>query len=202
MFRDLHYAHNGGFRLELYDANMTKIHEWADPDTWGCQVDATKQNVTITLPEEPCEGCILRFERQALEWGSTYLFRSCSLLDIVAQAGPNNEASCGGCSGRGTCAAGQCTCDSSAETGWFYGAHCEYENECETDAHCGSNGKCVDIGDQSGPAKQVCQSLTLSHAQPPSCLSVCLSVFLFQALVQCCCSHDLQEPNMSMYMCV
>ena len=153
--RDLHYAHNGGFSLELYDAGLNKIHEWADDSTWGCQVDATKQNVTIDLPAEPCPGCVLRFQRQALEWGESYLFRSCALLDIVAAAGTDDESACNGCSGHGTCTDGACECDSSAETGFFYGAHCEYENECEADADCGTNGKCVDVGDVSGPANQV-----------------------------------------------
>lgn len=254
--RDLHYAHQGGFRIELYDANATLINRWNSSDHWGCAVDSTVQNVTIRLPNQPCEGCILRFERQvwippflqpapqhqklmylpvpcpsnvdishlalllfeeskaisllpcglciplhrahvrgdqlqpilqtvndssqhlytlvymslsaivrqrapqetapaplqALEWGATYLFKSCAILDITST--PN---ACQGCSGHGTCgAAGSCQCDSSEDTGFFYGAHCEFENECETDDHCGSNGKCLDTGDESGPAKQVC----------------------------------------------
>ena len=174
--RDLHYAHNGGFDLELYDADMNKIHEWAAEDHRGCQVDATKQNVTIDLPAEPCPGCVLRFQRQALEWGDGYLFKSCALLDIVAEADADAEAACNGCSGHGTCGAGgACTCDSSAETGFFYGTHCEYEDECAADADCGTNGKCVNVGDVSGPANQV-------QPSPPS-LSVDLVMTFHQELV-------------------
>eukprot|EP00892_Ulva_mutabilis_P010891 jgi/Ulvmu1/8174/UM040_0071.1 len=147
---DLHYAHQGGFRIELYDGNLTLIHRWNSSDHWGCNVDATVQNVTITLPNQACEGCLLRFERQALEWGGGYLFKSCAVLDITAAPNP-----CQGCSGHGTCGGGgTCACDSSPATGFFYGTHCEYENECETDAHCGANGKCIDTADESGPAKQ------------------------------------------------
>jgi hypothetical protein len=43
---------------------------------------------------------------------------------------------------------------STPSDGFYYGAHCEYENECATDAHCGAHGKCIEIGDMSGPAKQ------------------------------------------------
>lgn len=152
---DLHYAHQGGFRIELYDSNVTLIRRWNSSDHWDCNVDSTVQNVTIRLPDQPCEGCILRFERQALEWGGGYLFKSCAVLDITATPNP-----CQGCSGRGTCgAAGACQCDSSPATGFFYGTHCEYENECEEDTHCGANGKCIDTGDESGPAKQCfCQA--------------------------------------------
>jgi hypothetical protein len=87
---------------------------------------------------------------QALEWGAAYKFKSCAMIDISTSAD-----SCNGCSGHGTCAAnGMCTCESSPTTGFFHGKHCEYENECETDAHCGANGACIDLKDPSGPQKQ------------------------------------------------
>ena len=86
---------------------------------------------------------------QALEWGASYLFKSCAMININAEAD-----ACNGCSGRGTCNAGTCQCDSSPETGFFYGPNCEFENECEEDVHCGSNGRCVDVGDTAGPANQ------------------------------------------------
>eukprot|EP00892_Ulva_mutabilis_P012398 jgi/Ulvmu1/9530/UM053_0019.1 len=147
---DLHYAHQGGFRIELYDTEMALKHAWDSEEHWGCSVDSTVQEVTVTLPTEPCTNCTMRFIRQALEWGDGYLFKSCAKVNI----GPAGDA-CQGCSGHGTCGAdGACTCDSSPATGFFYGAHCEYENECATDAHCGANGKCIDVGDVSGPALQ------------------------------------------------
>lgn len=92
-----------------------------------------------------CPACV-----QALEWGRSYLFKSCAMVNVTSAAD-----SCNGCSGRGTCAANAtCTCNSSPSTGFFYGGHCEYENECETDAHCGVRGKCLAIGDDSGPKMQ------------------------------------------------
>lgn len=165
--RDLHYAHNGGFQLELYDQNLTLIRRWNDSSHWACNVDATVQNATITLPAEPCQNCVLRFLRQALEWGPTYLFRSCALVNVVAPngAGAGPAIACNGCSGHGTCGPnGKCVCDKTAAKGWFYGEHCEYENECDADADCGSHGKCINVGDLSGPAKQVCVRANASPA--------------------------------------
>jgi hypothetical protein len=154
--RDLHYAHNGGFQLELYDSNLALLRRWNSTAHWGCNVDATVQNATITLPTEPCNNCTLRFVRQALEWSDSYLFRSCALVNLVAPAGADLAVEwCNGCSGHGTCQAGKCQCEKSEARGFFYGDHCEYENECDVDPDCGSNGKCVEVGDKSGPAKQV-----------------------------------------------
>ena len=35
------------------------------------------------MPNEECIDCILRFERQALEWGESYRFQSCADIDVV-----------------------------------------------------------------------------------------------------------------------
>lgn len=103
---------------------------------------------------------------QALEWGANYLFKSCAKVDI---GGTAPDAACQGCSGQGTCGAnGACTCNSSAETGFFYGSHCQYENECAVDADCGANGACVDVGDVSGPALQVPPPLPNPRRRHPS----------------------------------
>lgn len=99
-FRDLHYAHQGGFLLELYNSDLQMVSTWNDSSHWGCNHDGTQQSVDITLPEEPCEGCILRLQRQALEWGEGYRFHSCSLVDI---SDITENAACNECSGHGTC---------------------------------------------------------------------------------------------------
>ena len=74
---DLHYAHQGGFTLELYDFGQTLIHRWNDSTLFGngiipadgsapvsCDVDGTIQSTTIIMPNEPCENCVLRFQRE------------------------------------------------------------------------------------------------------------------------------------------
>lgn len=99
--RDLHYAHQGGFRFELYDSDLNMVSKWDDNKHWGCSHDGTQQSIKLELPKKECEGCILRLQRQALEWGATYLFHSCALVNIVKDT--NVDAACSGCSGHGTC---------------------------------------------------------------------------------------------------
>ena len=42
------------------------------------------QEYTVQIPETiTCEGCVIRLERQALEWGAKYRFQSCADVDIV-----------------------------------------------------------------------------------------------------------------------
>lgn len=53
------------------------------PEAGNCRADGTVQAANITLPWQECRGCILRLQREALEWGVTYLFTSCALVDIV-----------------------------------------------------------------------------------------------------------------------
>lgn len=82
--RDLHYAHQGGFGVELYDSEQTLVRRWNNTRWFGggvapanasvapesCSVDGTQQSATITLPDEPCNGCFLRFQREVrpLQW--------------------------------------------------------------------------------------------------------------------------------------
>ena len=146
---------------------------------------------------------------QALEWGAGYLFKSCAKVNI----GPTGDA-CQGCSGRGTCGAnGACTCDSSAATGFFYGTHCEYENECAADADCGANGKCIDVGDVSGPALQVGTPLQAPQSvhhiigeacagcAAPSCDACMAAVLMHAATVHCFCHavHSWQHALASVH---
>ena len=105
------------------------------------------------MPNVTCDGCVIRLVRAALEWGANYQFTSCAMLNLTT-ALATDDLICNGCSAHGVCVDAKCVCDSSPATGFFYGEHCERENECETDGHCGPNGACVDVGDVSGPAKQ------------------------------------------------
>ncbi|GMH36265.1 hypothetical protein BSKO_04133 [Bryopsis sp. KO-2023] len=149
---NLHYAHQGGWRFELYDDELELVHTWNDSSHWACNHDGTQQWATITLPETPCEGCILRMQRQALEWGPTYLFHSCALVDIEDSS--DDDAACNGCSGHGKCVKGKCRCDSNEKKGFWEGTYCERQNECDDDTHCGEGGVCVNIGATSPPRKQ------------------------------------------------
>ena len=149
MTRALHYAHQGGWLFELYNADGDLTSTWNSTDHWDCVSDSTQQRATITMPETPCEGCILRLRRQALEWGANYRFHSCALVDIVESGDP-----CNGCSGHGRCVRGRCQCDSSEEDGFWYGDYCESQNECEEDEHCGEGGACIDTGNITPPNKQ------------------------------------------------
>ena len=150
VIRALHYAHQGGWLFELYDADSQMTSTWNNSDHWDCVSDSTQQSATLKMPETPCKGCVLRLRRQALEWGSGYRFHSCALVDIVDDA-----ADCNGCSGHGKCdKKGKCECDSSPKDGFWYGEYCQSQNECEEDEHCGEGGVCVDTGNITPPNKQ------------------------------------------------
>lgn len=99
--RDLHYAHQGGWRFELYDADLNMVSTWNDSSHWDCKHDGTQQSVELELPSKPCEGCLLRLQRQAMEWSGSYLFHSCAMVDVVEKS--SDSAECNGCSGHGTC---------------------------------------------------------------------------------------------------
>eukprot|EP00803_Ostreobium_quekettii_P001912 evm.model.scf_457.4 EVM.evm.TU.scf_457.4 scf_457:58791-66895(-) len=150
---DLHYPHQGGWAFELFDAQGTLVSMWSDTTHWDCDSDGTQQSATLTMPKAPCKGCLLRLQRQALEWGDGYLFRSCALVDVV-DLGKGHKAACGDCSGHGECVQGKCECDSSPEKGFWYGAHCERQNECNAHSDCGDGGKCIDTGALTDPQKQ------------------------------------------------
>ena len=102
----LGYPHQGGFKIELLDANdkfMTNLTSgWVD-------VDTTAQSHPITLPQNlSCKGCTvsiyccrhplkdilgvfsnakgnfqIRLLRQAREWGNKYTFWSCADVNIL-----------------------------------------------------------------------------------------------------------------------
>eukprot|EP00803_Ostreobium_quekettii_P011040 evm.model.scf_763.2 EVM.evm.TU.scf_763.2 scf_763:13070-19189(+) len=149
---NLHYAHQGGWNFELYDADAKQVAVWNDSSHYGCTHDGTQQWVELSLPNITCTNCTLRLVRQALEWGGTYLFRSCSLVNI--EQSDNENATCNGCSGHGRCEQGKCVCDKNRNAGFWEGTYCERQNECDTDAHCGEGGMCIDVGATSPPRKQ------------------------------------------------
>ena len=52
-------------------------------DNFGEEADGTRTWAIITVPQDfqPCDRCVLRLVRQALEWGDDYKFHSCA--DVV-----------------------------------------------------------------------------------------------------------------------
>eukprot|EP00210_Caulerpa_lentillifera_P006317 g6034.t1 len=146
----LHYAHQGGWLFELYTADGELTSTWNSTDHWDCSSDSTQQEAILRMPDTPCENCVLRLRRQALEWGAGYRFHSCALVNIT----DDPDDACNGCSGNGRCRNGRCRCFNSPRRGFWYGDHCQNQNECDTDAHCGEFGVCVDTGNITPPNKQ------------------------------------------------
>jgi hypothetical protein len=145
---NLHYPHQGGWRFDLYDEAGKEVASWAAEDHWGCNYDGTQQWAQLALPVESCTNCILRLQRQALEWGASYRFRSCARVNIV----PSKP--CNGCSGHGRCVEGTCVCDNDMNRGFWEGTYCERQNECGVNSDCGTGGLCIDTKATTPPRKQ------------------------------------------------
>lgn len=129
----LGYPHNGGFKIELLDANDEKIKDLTSPGSFEGTADKTAQNFNLVMPTETCNGCSIRLIRQALEWGPNYLFQSCANVDIV---NPNDYVN--DCSGHGTASGSTCQCKK-----FYHGNKCQFRTDCETDTDCNSHGQCV-----------------------------------------------------------
>eukprot|EP01025_Chloroclados_australasicus_P008999 TRINITY_DN13395_c0_g1_i9.p2 TRINITY_DN13395_c0_g1~~TRINITY_DN13395_c0_g1_i9.p2 ORF type:complete len:213 (+),score=21.54 TRINITY_DN13395_c0_g1_i9:27-665(+) len=69
---NLHYAHQGGWQIELYkDSPFSKDPEllvvWNSSEHWGCGADGTQTSAVVQVPDIECESCFFRFIRQAQE---------------------------------------------------------------------------------------------------------------------------------------
>ena len=126
----LGYPHGGGYRVELVSpANnlaMLLVPDKGDENSWETEAGKFAQSHTVQLPQGvECEDCYLRFQRQAVEWGKKYKFRSCADISLVS-GGLVEE-----CSGVGRVEGGECVCERGRE-----GALCQYETQCQTDQDC------------------------------------------------------------------
>lgn len=141
----LGYPHQGGFRLEILDA-QEKHHSYLTPEGENYVTgDTTAQSFQVSIPSDlECKDCTIRLVRQALEWSKRYLFWSCADVDIV-QAGDYSED----CNGHGKAFAGRCNCNR-----LYYGHRCQYQDECIKDDDCGRRGRCIDIDATTAPRKQ------------------------------------------------
>jgi len=146
----LGYPHRGGYRLELVDPKesleLLLVPEQGGDDSWETDSGKFAQSHLVELPQGvQCEDCYLRFQRQALEWGSKYKFRSCADIRIVEGGGQQ-------CSGLGRVEDGSCICERGRE-----GDLCQYETQCQSDADCNGpkgQGKCLKVDDSIFPYKQ------------------------------------------------
>lgn len=143
----LGYPHQGGFRLELLDANEKHLLDLTPVDNSSKYVtgDTTAQSYRVEIPRDlECKDCTIRLVRQALEWGKRYLFWSCGDVDII----PAREYA-EDCSGHGKALAGRCRCNR-----LYSGHRCQYQDECIKDDDCGQRGRCIDIDATTAPKKQ------------------------------------------------
>ncbi|KAI6214090.1 hypothetical protein M3Y94_00227600 [Aphelenchoides besseyi] len=92
-----------------------------------------------------CPNCTLVLERQALEWGKNYKFRSCAQVHIV-QDFSNDMLRC---SNKGIWKEERCECRSG-----YNGEFCQYKGDCTVDEDCENDGRC--LKDSISPNKYSC----------------------------------------------
>ncbi|KAK6732459.1 hypothetical protein RB195_016690 [Necator americanus] len=126
--------HIGGYRIVLTDKEGQTIEELAPIN--GIEFAGTDdqtsqfQNVRFT---RSCSQCTVIFERQALEWGKSYRFRSCADVNVL-ETMPEDEK----CSGHGTLVDNRCVCEHGHK-----GDICQYKTNCHHDDDCLNGGKCL-----------------------------------------------------------
>ncbi|MFH4974045.1 hypothetical protein AB6A40_000754 [Gnathostoma spinigerum] len=136
------FPHKGGYRIKLLNS-AGEILETIVPENdtgFSHHNDETVENSYIVF-NKPCEHCTLLLERQALEWGESYLFHTCADINVIPMMESVEEQ----CSGRGTWRQGKCHCRH-----LYSGNVCQYKSDCREDDECLNNGKCVtDLGSMS-----------------------------------------------------
>ncbi|KAL0811066.1 hypothetical protein ABMA28_010340 [Loxostege sticticalis] len=142
----LAYAHRGGFSLRILDELERPVLDLT-PRAAGSEFvrdDVTAQKYEVRLPSDfTCENCTLQLQREAGEWGANYRFWSCADIDIVSRKDYHET-----CSGHGFHILGRCKCNK-----MYYGARCQFSDECLEDTDCGLRGKCVDTNATEAPAR-------------------------------------------------
>ena len=132
-----HRLHKGGIRITLLDPVDKKIKQLIPSEDGQWQMDKDdpfSSNITF---HEPCTGCVLQIERQALEYGNAYIFHSCADINVLEAVSNNNEQICSG-NGVYKEEANACSCFKG-----FTGSGCQFKLDCQSDSECGINGKCV-----------------------------------------------------------
>lgn len=103
------------------------------------------QSFAVRLPTNfTCDDCTLRLLRQADEWSTNYRFWSCADIDIKSRQTYKET-----CSEHGKFVVNRCKCEKN-----YYGARCQYWDECSSNQDCGPQGKCIDLEGSALPKKQ------------------------------------------------
>ena len=100
------YVHRGGYTVELFrpDPATPGAFQEGSPEvlfTAGADQQALARPL-VTMPAEPCVGCLIRVLYSAEEWGASYKFKSCAVIDIVDAEG-SDPACPNDCSGLPRC---------------------------------------------------------------------------------------------------
>ena len=147
----LGYPHRGGYRLELVDptqnTELLLVPQGGGEGSFDETGGKFAQSAVVSLPNVECSECYLRFQRQALEWSTSYKFRSCADVRLVREVGAEER-----CSGRGSYTGGRCECERLRE-----GDRCQYQTLCSDDADCNGpkgQGKCLLVDDVIFPYKE------------------------------------------------
>lgn len=151
----LGYPHKGGFKIQLLGPDEKLIQDLTPSGLYAGEDRPTTQEYQIQVDEGvQCQGCSIRLERQALEWGANYRFQSCADVDIVSPANFKLD-----CSGHGQPSGSSCACEKT-----YFGERCQYKNDCEDDSDCNDRGDCIDIKGTTLPRKQCfCQFGFFGH---------------------------------------
>ncbi|EYB84476.1 hypothetical protein Y032_0315g2258 [Ancylostoma ceylanicum] len=130
----MQYPHQGGYRIVLIDKDGKTIEELAPINgiEFAGADDQTSQSQNVRLTR-PCSQCTVMFERQALEWGKSYRFRSCADVNVL-ETMPEDDK----CSGHGTMVDNRCVCEHGHK-----GDICQYTTNCHHDDDCLNGGKCL-----------------------------------------------------------
>ncbi|EJD75614.1 DOMON domain-containing protein [Loa loa] len=130
----LQYPHQGGYRLSVINETGDIIEQLAPvKGSEYVGIEDQTQHATVQ-PTRPCASCIVLLERQALEWGQAYGFRSCADVNIIQEVPKDDER----CSKHGDYENGECKCRHS-----YSGKLCQYKDYCSTDEDCLNDGKCI-----------------------------------------------------------
>lgn len=134
------YHHVGGFQINLFFKNETKLKRIFPNDTSDYfDTESTQQQSVQVTFDEPCKGCILQILRQATDMSSSYVYVSCADVNLITTAEENtllNDVT--ECQDSGQWKSNnQCVCNEKRE-----GDSCEVKVDCKLDSDCGEGGIC------------------------------------------------------------